>query len=154
MWTNPPVRQIGRIADLCSGAARRARHRDVPSSIPPSPRINKWPHQGHLFFWRRRCGRTRRFDKAAGLSAATRRDPFLLDEKPPSRNNPRFFAPVAQLDRVPGYELGGREFESLRARQTSEGCFGTLFIFRAPRVAASETRCVTRRGKPRSPMLS
>ena len=27
-------------------------------------------------------------------------------------------APVAQLDRVPGYELGGREFESLRARQT------------------------------------
>jgi hypothetical protein len=26
-------------------------------------------------------------------------------------------APVAQLDRAPGYELGGREFESLRARQ-------------------------------------
>jgi hypothetical protein len=24
-------------------------------------------------------------------------------------------APVAQLDRAPGYELGGREFESLRA---------------------------------------
>jgi hypothetical protein len=24
-------------------------------------------------------------------------------------------APVAQLDRVPGYEPGGREFESLRA---------------------------------------
>ncbi len=29
-------------------------------------------------------------------------------------------APVAQLDRVPGYELGGREFESLRARQISK----------------------------------
>ena len=28
-----------------------------------------------------------------------------------------FSAPVAQLDRAPGYELGGREFESLRARQ-------------------------------------
>jgi hypothetical protein len=27
------------------------------------------------------------------------------------------YAPVAQLDRVPGYEPGGREFESLRARQ-------------------------------------
>ncbi len=27
------------------------------------------------------------------------------------------FAPVAQLDRVPGFEPGGREFESLRARQ-------------------------------------
>jgi hypothetical protein len=26
-------------------------------------------------------------------------------------------APVAQLDRAPGYEPGGREFESLRARQ-------------------------------------
>ncbi len=26
-------------------------------------------------------------------------------------------APVAQLDRVPGFELGGREFESLRAHQ-------------------------------------
>ena len=30
-----------------------------------------------------------------------------------------FNAPVAQLDRVPGYEPGGREFESLRARQNS-----------------------------------
>ena len=28
-------------------------------------------------------------------------------------------APVAQLDRVPGYEPGGREFESLRARHTN-----------------------------------
>ena len=26
------------------------------------------------------------------------------------------FAPVAQLDRVPGYEPGGRRFESFRAR--------------------------------------
>ena len=29
-------------------------------------------------------------------------------------------APVAQLDRVPGYELGGREFESLRARHSAK----------------------------------
>ena len=29
-------------------------------------------------------------------------------------------APVAQLDRVPGYEPGGREFESLRAHQILE----------------------------------
>ena len=28
----------------------------------------------------------------------------------------QFFAPVAQLDRVPGYEPGGRGFESCRAR--------------------------------------
>ena len=30
-----------------------------------------------------------------------------------------FFAPVAQLDRVSGYEPEGREFESLRARHNS-----------------------------------
>ncbi len=30
--------------------------------------------------------------------------------------NARLHAPVAQLDRVPGFEPGGREFESLRAR--------------------------------------
>jgi len=29
-------------------------------------------------------------------------------------------APVAQLDRVPGFEPGGREFESLRARQENQ----------------------------------
>src|SRR5215472_1934303 len=32
----------------------------------------------------------------------------------------QYRAPVAQLDRVPGYEPGGREFESLRARQYSK----------------------------------
>ena len=37
-------------------------------------------------------------------------------------------APVAQLDRVSGFEPGGREFESLRARilkipQVSVSCF-------------------------------
>ena len=35
------------------------------------------------------------------------------------RYNSCFFAPVAQLDRVPGYEPGGRGFESCRARQTN-----------------------------------
>ncbi len=34
-------------------------------------------------------------------------------------------APVAQLDRVPGYELGGREFESLRARHLSDNTYST-----------------------------
>ena len=33
---------------------------------------------------------------------------------------PALNAPVAQLDRVPGYEPGGREFESLRARQNPQ----------------------------------
>src|SRR5688572_14658763 len=40
-------------------------------------------------------------------------------------------APVAQLDRVPGYEPGGREFESLRARQnTKPAQAGFLFDWR------------------------
>ena len=43
------------------------------------------------------------------------------------------YAPVAQLDRVPGYEPGGREFESLRARQINkkprQNCLGFLFEF-------------------------
>ena len=41
-----------------------------------------------------------------------------------------YIAPVAQLDRVPGYEPGGREFESLRARQLKQGLanFGEPFV--------------------------
>ena len=44
-----------------------------------------------------------------------------MGQKPIQGSNPSLsatviYAPVAQLDRVPGYELGGREFESLRAR--------------------------------------
>ena len=39
-------------------------------------------------------------------------------------------APVAQLDRVLGYELRGREFESLRARQIKKDCFiSSPFLF-------------------------
>jgi hypothetical protein len=38
----------------------------------------------------------------------------------------RPYAPVAQLDRVTGFEPVGREFESLRARQTKKGADGSL----------------------------
>ena len=38
--------------------------------------------------------------------------------KPPhNADNTQPYAPVAQLDRVPGYEPGGQTFESSRARQ-------------------------------------
>ena len=40
----------------------------------------------------------------------------LVDAKIRLPHNSASAAPVAQLDRAPGYELGGREFESLRAR--------------------------------------
>ena len=41
-------------------------------------------------------------------------------------------APVAQLDRVPGYEPGGREFESLRARHlpSPRQQLGAVFLSR------------------------
>ena len=45
---------------------------------------------------------------------------------------PTSHAPVAQLDRVPGYEPGGRAFESLRARHTNRKglpFFGRPFLF-------------------------
>jgi hypothetical protein len=47
-------------------------------------------------------GVTKRRDRRAGRS-----DDRLIESR---------YAPVAQLDRVPGYEPGGREFESLQAR--------------------------------------
>src|SRR6056297_2343479 len=40
-------------------------------------------------------------------------------------------APVAQLDRVPGYETGGRRFESFRARQIQKPRFARGFLFEA-----------------------
>ncbi len=41
-------------------------------------------------------------------------------------------APVAQLDRAPGYEPGGREFESLRARHMSKKNAGSEPAFLGP----------------------
>src|SRR6476469_3949931 len=44
-------------------------------------------------------------------------------------------APVAQLDRAPGYELGGRRFESFRAhhQQESRRSIAGFFVFRRVR---------------------
>ena len=55
----------------------------------------------------RGCGSGRRYDRSGTLGVA---------EFPATI---RRIAPVAQLDRVPGYEPGGRGFESCRARQKS-----------------------------------
>ena len=53
----------------------------------------------------------------------------LLDRHRQVLHNARLQnAPVAQLDRVPGYEPGGRRFESFRARQIAKPlqCSGFL----------------------------
>ena len=55
---------------------------------------------------------------------------YRLDIKRQILHNSQFInAPVAQLDRVPGYELGGREFESLRARQLPSEVLGMNRLF-------------------------
>ena len=55
------------------------------------------------------------------------------------RINTTSYAPVAQLDRVGGFEPLGREFESLRVRQTTKGplyaglfCLWTLVSENSP----------------------
>src|SRR5690606_39158937 len=112
-----------------------------------------------------RAGRNRR---ARPATAAGPRRPFQLDAQPrdgglnPRGKNfrpdakkvlttlphPRIIsrlssAPVAQLDRVPGYEPGGREFESLRARHFSRTVDFTvdgLFLPRAPHASHGPAR--------------
>jgi hypothetical protein len=69
-------------------------------------------------------------------------------------------APVAQLDRVPGYEPGGREFESLRARQKRQRVpIGGPFSFSASRefelcspkgCVRTEERAARRQAEPQS----
>src|SRR6185369_6439723 len=51
-------------------------------------------------------------------------------------------APVAQLDRAPGYELGGREFESLRARHTNKkaDAKASAFLFVARQKARRQAK--------------
>jgi hypothetical protein len=43
--------------------------------------------------------------------------PFFMDKLAPLPLKKEIHAPVAQLDRVAGFEPVGREFESLRVRQ-------------------------------------
>ena len=60
-------------------------------------------------------------NRAAGPEAREGRGEYQQRAALPRYDKPTIIiainnAPVAQLDRVPGFEPGGREFESLRAR--------------------------------------
>ena len=68
-------------------------------------------------------------------------------------------APVAQLDRVPGYEPGGRGFESYPAHQTplkspNELSFGWAFFVTGAAQTKKKSRCVGRPGKLPAPGTS
>lgn len=73
-----------------------------------------------------------------------------------------FKAPVAQLDRAPGYELGGRRFESFRARQNNRSTSERSLVFLCPQVLcrggaralpAANTRSVGRRRHADDPWM-
>src|SRR5258708_40068248 len=55
------------------------------------------------------------------------------------------FAPVAQLDRVPGYEPGGRGFKSCRARQTNQEVRkrGQAPLFHLSEISPSFLQCIS-----------
>ena len=91
-----------------SGAVRRERSKARRSAGSPPPRreLSRWLQ------WTLRCSKLL---AARGLPSQGAAPMW----RPPS-------APVAQLDRVPDYESGGRRFESFRARQ-----FPLLTVFGA-----------------------
>ena len=60
-------------------------------------------------------------------------------------------APVAQLDRVPGFEPGGREFESLRARQPTKGVNRSHGLHLVPETWLTLSPVRTSRWKSRCP---
>ena len=50
------------------------------------------------------------------------------------------FAPVAQLDRVPDYESGGRTFESYRARQIQKSLIHRMGLFLSGELSRGDVR--------------
>ncbi len=61
-----------------------------------------------------------------------------------------FKAPVAQLDRAPGYELGGRRFESFRARQNNRSTSERSLVFLCPQVLCRGGACASPAANTRS----
>ena len=91
--------------------------------IPPSPPIGLRTHRfgsvpGFIANYVGVGGTTPERKRRRSRAVAKGRAAIGPRAIPPSPPRYRFaYAPVAQLDRAPGYEPGGRGFESLRARQ-------------------------------------
>src|SRR5262245_39172656 len=110
-------RPVHRARSLHPLLGRRGDDRDVRDRLPPSaeirldrPRLRVpallGPRHARHRVARRRAVLARPLDRSRALSGSPRGVCY----------NARL-APVAQLDRVPGYEPGGRGFKSCRARQ-------------------------------------
>src|SRR5210317_2528000 len=76
-----------------------------------------------------RSRRSRRRERGREAAAARRARSGATSNPSLSASLKTSNAPVAQLDRVSGYEPEGREFESLRARQKSRGYVSNPFFF-------------------------
>jgi hypothetical protein len=97
-----------RSSEVVPGGSRQSPARHAPSAA--LTRRNRRPAKSS------RCGTMRAPGKAQSGPSRGRLSPdsFGIQALTPAKLH--IGAPVAQLDRVPGYEPGGREFESLRAR--------------------------------------
>lgn len=93
-----------------------------PSSMAPSRRFSDSRFRDPRFQ-----------DRSAGISV-----PGLTSQHRVGKIPLLHHAPVAQLDRAPGYELGGRRFESFRARQIPKASPRGLafFVLRAQEFTA------------------
>ena len=117
------------------GRARRPDAKDTGYGTPGKPEPLRVRSSTRTQMTSRACRAWHayaRCERATSAGAAEKFRGGCVDASGPSPHNWKFSAPVAQLDRVPGYELGGREFESLRARHYFEGtgCLGTLSCLR------------------------
>ena len=124
-WTaSNPSRPIWRV--VRGNARTRVSTLTPPTRPPPVPvhaEVSKREPRGarSSFDTSGRTGGRYTQDEREGRTRVTRSGRSMRAVRQPltktsSESIISCFAPVAQLDRVPGYELGGREFESLRAR--------------------------------------
>src|SRR5215470_1583530 len=98
----------------CAHSMARARRQpDAPSAIFSNARIDSRGRGGRMPFVARRLTRDHGMDARVAVRSSSGIQTRSSLERPP--------ALVAQLDRAPDFESGGRGFESLRARHEING---------------------------------
>ena len=112
--SGPSIVRLSQKDRACLGSIH-LRHRDARDLIPGIPKIlgRRPPYSTH-------SPHTFSFFSMPYISNQKNsegiREAWLTSVPMPLEFTPLNQAPVAQLDRVPGYEPGGRRFESFRAR--------------------------------------
>src|SRR5262245_40446240 len=110
--------------DRCAHSMARARRQpDAPSAIFSNARIDSHGRGGRMPFVARSLTRDHGMDARVAVRSSSGIQTRSSLERPP--------ALVAQLDRAPDFESGGRGFESLRARHKINNLW-PIMIFAAP----------------------